>query len=171
MFGIVMIIRMLFICLFMFSSTCLGQSKVKLLVNIETDIYKTVTNKKEIEQMGEGGVFEKLYKKKKNQLGESLNIDRERFINAIISGNNDTLSFKLIEKSTGNVIYQLDSLVVNGNYEIQGKDLNKAISQHLYNSDSCSSWESEFECTLSIIIQKRKKDLIKKTFRIYPIIG
>ena len=131
-----MTIRMFLICLVIVSSSCLGQSKVKLVVNIEKDIYKTVTNKKEIAEMGAGGVFEKLYKKQKSQLmdNDTYDIFQARILSTIISGKNDTVSFKIIEKSTGNIVYQLDSILINGNYEIPGSDLNDAISEHTTNS-------------------------------------
>jgi hypothetical protein len=168
-----MTMRMFLICLVIVSSSCLGQSKVKLVVNVEEDIYKTVTNKKEIAEMGAGGHFEKFYKKQKMKLGSSFNVDRATFLNAIISGKNDTVSFKIIEKSTGNIVYQLDSIVVNGNYEIPGSDLNDAISAHhsTYDSGECSTWDETYNCDLIIQIVKNKKIIIKKQFNIYPIIG
>ena len=166
-----MTIRMFLICLVIVSSSCLGQSKVKLVVNVEEDIYKTVTNKKEIAEMGAGGHFEKFYKKQKMKLGSSFNVDRTTFLNAIISGKNDTVSFKIIEKSTGNIVYQLDSILINGNYEIPGSDLNDAISEHTTNSGKCSTWEQNYHCDLVILIYKDNKVIIKKPFSIYPTIG
>jgi hypothetical protein len=142
-------------------------------VNIEKDIYKTVTNKKEIAEMGAGGVFEKLYKKQKSQLidNDTYDIFRARILSTIISGKNDTVSFKIIEKSTGNIVYQLDSILINGNYEIPGSDLNDAISEHTTNSGKCSTWEENYNCDLVIFIYKGNKVIIKKQFNIYPTIG
>jgi hypothetical protein len=113
-------------------------------VNVEEDNYKTVTNKKEIAEMGDGGHFEKFYKKQKMKLGSSFNVDRATFLNAIISGKNDTISFKIVEKSTGIIVYTIYSLVVNGNLEIKGSALNGAILAHTeydYKNDSskCST--------------------------------
>ena len=170
--GVFMTIRMSLICLVIISSSCLGQSKVKLVVNVEEDIYKTVTNKKEIAEMGAGGHFEKFYKKQKMKLGSSFNVDRATFLNAIISGKNDTVSFKIIEKSTGNIVYQLDSISINGNYEIPGSDLNDAISAHtVYDSGECSTWDEIYNCDLVMLIYTGNKVVIKKQFNIYPIIG
>jgi hypothetical protein len=163
---------MLLICLLFISPYLTkGQSKVKLIVNIEKDVYKTVTNKKEIEKMGAGGVFEKLVKKQNMQLGSSLNVDRERFLNATISGDNETLSFEIIEKSSRKRILHLDSLVINGKYEISGSTLNDAISNHIYDSGNCTTWEQEYSCDLIMLIYRNKKVILKKTFNIYPIIG
>ena len=148
-------------------------SNVKLVVNIEKDIYKTVTNKKEIAEMGAGGVFEKLYKKQKSQLmdNDTYDIFQARILSTIFSGKNDTVSFKIIEKSTGNIVYQLDSILINGNYEIPGSDLNDAISEHTTNSGKCSTWEQNYHCDLVILIYKGNKVIIKKPFSIYPTIG
>ena len=124
--------------------------------------------------MGAGGVFEKLYKKQKSQLmdNDTYDIFRARLLSTIISGKNDTISFKIVEKSTGNIVYQLDSILINGNYEIPGSDLNDAISAHtVYDSGECSTWDEIYNCDLVMLIYTGNKVVIKKQFNIYPIIG
>ena len=171
--GVFMTIRMSLICLVIISSSCLGQSKVKLVVNVEEDVYKKITNKRELAQLDDiVGDHEKFYKKQRKLLGEFFNVERATFLNAIVSGKNDTVSFKLIEKSTGNILLNVEPIVLNGKYEIPGSKINEAISAHTeYDSGKCSTWFEDAHCDLLIQIIKDKKIIIEKLFNIHPIIG
>jgi hypothetical protein len=146
-------------------------------VNVEEKVYRKITNKRELAKLDDiVGHHEKFYKKQKIHLGEFFNVQRATFLNAIISGKNDTVSFNIIEKSTGNIVYNVDSIVVNGNYEIPGSDLNEAISAHTEydlknDSSKCSTWHERAHCELIILIIRNNKIIIEKPFTIHPIIG
>lgn len=172
-----MTIRMFLICLVIASSSCFGQSKIKLVVNVEEEVYRKITNKRELAKLDDiVGHHEKFYKKQKIHLGEFFNVQRATFLNAIITGKKDTISFKIVEKSTGNIVYTIDSLVVNGNFEIKGSALNEAILAHTEydsknDSSKCSTWDENAHCELIILIIRNNKIIIEKPFTIHPIIG